>query len=651
MEAMNSENDNIRAINLQEIVIQTEKPFTGELSLAPIFSLVGNERYFLPHFLNHYRRLGISEFHFLVERSDDGTLEYLLEQSDCAVLTSPHQFGDCVKYQANGKTKTNRFANVVRVLAMRQYFLGRWCLILDADEFLVLPENTPSIVDLIETLQKHRLTCCRALMVDFFPQNLEDLLNVDRETNPFEAAPFYDELTVEWPAGEPEPTKVGFQRGIRARMAFELARRYPDRNKLYQEGVPTRLYKTPLLQITPGTQMGNPHKTNHHPSNQVQCVLAHFKFHPGWEAKVRNAVAEGQYMNGSAKYQPLAHAIDELEGWPMPDQLSSDSRINPITQSAMVFNQLNSDTASTDTPKTRGIPQALKTITWQEPNRKNLLPLHIADRGARYSTVTGVAWLDEFRFVANHRNGLRVALFDLRVAANPVVTAELPNASDTVAVKQLDNDTWEVATSDCWHGMYTKLKLDLKNTPSFKRLITRWDNNRTFCHGVAYDSSGRLWLAMMTGADPRIEIDGEAAWRLPKPWGCREVCFDTATGAAYAIAVSDTPKKASYKPVVLRIYSLPPDSNRWSLFTSITNVHADSGAVYNNRLWINDQYADRVIGINLTNPQLPLTLVKTPQLSFPHGVAVSPKGVLAVTNYGTSSISFVDLKTLKMPNE
>ena len=111
--------------------------------------------------------------------------------------------------------------------------------------------------------------------------------------------------------------------------------------------------------------------------------------------------------------------------------------------------------------------------------------------------------------------------------------------------------------------------------------------------------------------------------------------------------MSDTPKTTSYGSVTLRIYKLRPGSNEWELFTAAKGVHADSGAVYNGRLWVNDQYADSILGIDLNEPKKPTIALTSPEFCFPHGVGVSPQGRLAVTNYGNSSISFVDLTKIQ----
>jgi hypothetical protein len=53
----------------------------------------------------------------------------------------------------------------------------------------------------------------------------------------------------------------------------------------------------------------------------------------------------------------------------------------------------------------------------------------------RYSTSTGVWWIDEYRFLFNHRDGLRLALFDIRRAAYSLVTVPILKLSNNVAAK------------------------------------------------------------------------------------------------------------------------------------------------------------------------------------------------------------------------
>jgi hypothetical protein len=57
----------------------------GEIRL---FTVVRNEMLRLPYFLSYYRQLGVTRFFVVDNHSDDGTLDYLLAQSDVHVWST-----------------------------------------------------------------------------------------------------------------------------------------------------------------------------------------------------------------------------------------------------------------------------------------------------------------------------------------------------------------------------------------------------------------------------------------------------------------------------------------------------------------------------------------------------------------------------------
>ena len=214
---------------------------------AVIFSIVGNEMYFLSHFLEHYRNLGIQEFCFLVDTSDDGTLEYLMEQEDCWVLESDIKFGDHVRLVFGQKTITRRFSAAVKFLVPKEIFQGRWVLTIDADEFLILPAPSKTIPELIARLEQNGLDCCRAPMVDFFPAALSALDDADAKVNPFSVNPFYDAVFIDWPNKQAEPSRIIHEMGVRSRLRAVLMSKYPELLESLKTIGGVRMNKVPLL--------------------------------------------------------------------------------------------------------------------------------------------------------------------------------------------------------------------------------------------------------------------------------------------------------------------------------------------------------------------------------------------------------------------
>ena len=287
-----------------------------------------------------------------------------------------------------------------------------------------------------------------------------------------------------------------------------------------------------------------------------------------------------------------------------------------------------------------------KLIRWVEPNRGKTPPLHIASRGDRYSTVTGVAWLRDMGFVAVHRNGMKLAYFDLRAGDEPVAMIDLPCQTDDIAVKQLTDVDFEIAVSGCWNCAYVQMRLSLHEgaPPEFiETQVVKFDE-RTFCHGVEYAPDGRLWLAFSTGENPRIQVD-ELFWHLPEPWGARDICFNHATGEVYALAVSSNPKLQAYGEVETSVWQLSKDKNDWRLIWKMGHVHADACRIRKDTIWFTDQLNDRIIGVDLTGRKQ-AQAIESKNLDFPHGLCISSKGMMAVTNYGDSSVALFDISNI-----
>ncbi len=94
----------------------------------PLICVERNEMSRLPYFLKYYRKLGITQFFFVDNNSNDGSLEFLLEQPDCHVFWT----NDSHNEAGSG----NRFVHHILDTYIPQ---NQWCIHADADEFLVYP--------------------------------------------------------------------------------------------------------------------------------------------------------------------------------------------------------------------------------------------------------------------------------------------------------------------------------------------------------------------------------------------------------------------------------------------------------------------------------------------------------------------------------
>ena len=289
-----------------ELVVHRQPETRGKVA---VFGIVRNERYLLPHFLEHYRRLGVRDFWLHDDMSDDGTFEYLLAQPDCGVTRSNLRFGDMFDDKV--------FGHRVKTIIPRKLLMGRWVATLDADEFMLLPPGFDTLAQLAGAMERNGLAVARALMMDFFPETLRSLRTAPMEASPFELNPYFDPWKVlVWPDQMPNVTKISVTDGVRPRMLKELLRRgaFGENMKGYRYA---NLNKSPLAFWSADMHSLGAHRMSVLPSDKLQLVLAHFKFYPGHEARTEEAVREGVHWNGASEYHLLQAANELLMDWPL----------------------------------------------------------------------------------------------------------------------------------------------------------------------------------------------------------------------------------------------------------------------------------------------------------------------------------------------
>ena len=282
--------------NIDLKVLKTAAPAGGGLAL---FAIVRNEAYFLPFFFQHYRALGIETFLVYDDRSDDGTLDFLLAQPDCTVVTSGLSFGDDFGFDLNGAPR--RLPQALKERVPDALLPGRWVLTVDADEFLVLATGFADLVEFTHFLDRTGQPYATAPMVDFYGETLNHR-NYSPALNPFAANPYFDAGPYYVWAGKvfPEP----FVAGLRYRLMLTLDQWHPnERARIYgEEMVGATQCKVPLLKHGVGVRRVGDHTLDIVPRVETCAALAHFKFYPGLDAKIDRAMREQQYANRSTEY-------------------------------------------------------------------------------------------------------------------------------------------------------------------------------------------------------------------------------------------------------------------------------------------------------------------------------------------------------------
>lgn len=295
-------------------------------SMAPkagtgCFSIVRNEIYLLPFFLDHYRALGVSFFVFYDDHSTDGTRELLAAQSDCIVVTSAYRYNEVL----HGGLELKHH---VRNYLPEMYGNGGWFLTVDADEFLILPTRFSTIDDLTLYLDKRDLLCVHAPMIGFYPETLARR-DYNGGVSPFAVNRWFDRT----PSFLRLPhlrLPVLHSGGMRYRLAKMLEATQPEAFRRvfgkggYLLGCP---WKVPLLKTGQGLFRANAHGLNQRPPLGVEVGLAHFKLHPDFDRKVADAIERKTYFRDSIEYRFWHAALELLSDEPLicPESVEFDS--------------------------------------------------------------------------------------------------------------------------------------------------------------------------------------------------------------------------------------------------------------------------------------------------------------------------------------
>ncbi len=216
-----------------------------------VFSTCRDERTRLPDFLRYYRELGCDGFVIVDNGSTDGTLEYLLEQSDVQVhLTQADYVASGV-----GMQWVNR---LIADLATTN-----WCIYADADELLVYPGcEDRRIHAFVAELDSCGFEAAGGFMLDMHAETLTATMSFQSGDSMVEAAPFFTNTYDFQPS--PVSPYINVRGGFRDTC---LSTKY------------LQMTKTPLIRSDSNIRfLVSSHETTPGRVAPVACAFLHFKF-------------------------------------------------------------------------------------------------------------------------------------------------------------------------------------------------------------------------------------------------------------------------------------------------------------------------------------------------------------------------------------
>lgn len=274
--------------NTNLLELQSPEPKLARLSRAPlaVVSAMRNEMFLLPHFLAHYRRLGVGCFLIADNCSDDGTLEYLLDQPDVATFSVDSDY------------RISHYGVAWQQALLSHFRQGRWSLVADADELLLAEpaHATPAGGRRLETLLAGAdfaaADAVRIRMLDMYPQGA--LSQVDFASgDPFAEAGFVerDPFLADWPGLGHYGNAPTWTSALRHRLIPG------SRSELFVAQKVALVKYRPWMRFSAGLH----YAAGVHLAPR-DMIFAHFKYHAEFRHKAENEVRRRQHFNDAEEY-------------------------------------------------------------------------------------------------------------------------------------------------------------------------------------------------------------------------------------------------------------------------------------------------------------------------------------------------------------
>ncbi|MDZ7842891.1 MAG: glycosyltransferase family 2 protein [Gammaproteobacteria bacterium] len=272
---------------------------TGPADHPVVCCLVRDGEYWLPAFLDHYRRLGAREFFFLDNDSEDGTLDLLRDQSDVGVFS--------VK-----RSLFKHFNTHLRRLLVTMVRPEGWVLGVDIDEFFDYPfADQVGLGQLCGYLDERRYDAMSSHQLDMFPAGPINERSSYVSNDPRKDSPYYSLKGLRFNNYECAHVILD---GVLARklvLPYSNWKFFYDGLRFRVFGVDIWLTKHALFR-TGGELIPylHAHIHLHMRVADISSVLYHYKFTPLLGRQIETALREKQYCDDSSDYIHYGNRLD-----------------------------------------------------------------------------------------------------------------------------------------------------------------------------------------------------------------------------------------------------------------------------------------------------------------------------------------------------
>lgn len=273
---------------LHTVKLAVNHPSAGVLGIMH----VRNEMLRMEGVLQHHRRLGVDEFLIVDNGSTDGTLQYLEAQADVSLFLSEQPYSQG-RY---GLDATNALLD--------RYGEGRWCLTIDADEYLVYPHcENKSLSLLVRYLERQGAEAVTAILLDLY--SARSIADTQPEPGRplWEVCPHFDGDPYSCIKADLFPFVEIFG-GPRRRVFWDRGSTFP----------PPTVNKVPLVKWRKGYRyVSSTHFMKPAPARlaQVSSALLHFKFLSDFHHRAEHEAARRQHYDGAREYRKYMEKLAE----------------------------------------------------------------------------------------------------------------------------------------------------------------------------------------------------------------------------------------------------------------------------------------------------------------------------------------------------
>lgn len=275
--------------NALELISSEDSLETARNAEVAVVACMRNEMFMLPQFLAHYRRLGVDSFLIADNCSDDGTLEFLMEQPDVALFSVDTDYS--LSHYGAGWQQT----------MMSAFRVGKWTLIADTDELLIWQKRQQqSLPDLLNTPEFQGVDAARIFMLDMYPKG--SLGKATFKTNPFDEAGYTDRepFLADWTGQGPFSNMPTWTSSVRHRLIAG------SRMDLFVAQKIALLKYQPWMRISAGY-----HFLTDVQLSQRELLFGHFKYNADFYRKAQIEVSRRQHFNDAEEYRKYLALMSE----------------------------------------------------------------------------------------------------------------------------------------------------------------------------------------------------------------------------------------------------------------------------------------------------------------------------------------------------